>query len=93
MASNHELRRVRFCCRVATNAPVYVAGTFNGWDPRRDRLWQGPFSEGIHTTYLMLEPGRYEYKFVSGTDWFADPDNPETVDDGFGSVNSVLRVS
>lgn len=92
MRSVKKLRKVHFCCRARPGCPVYVAGTFNGWDSRQDRLWQGPFSEGVHTTRLTLRPGRYEYKFVSGTDWFADPDNPDTVDNSFGSVNSVLRV-
>ena len=92
MRSRKNARRVCFRVRAPSDQAVYVAGTFNGWNSRQNRLWQGPFSKGIHTTYLSLQPGRYEYKFVFGRDWFPDPDNPDTVHDGHGSVNSVLRV-
>jgi glycosidase len=45
---------------------------------------------GSWSVELELDPGSYEYKFViDGTDWVADPGNPNTVDDGFGGVNSV----
>ena len=92
MRSHEKTRRVHFHVRAPSDQAVYVAGTFNGWSSRQDRMWQGPFNEGVHKKHLSLRPGRYEYKFVSGIDWFADPDNPDTVDNGFGSVNSVLKV-
>jgi hypothetical protein len=41
-----------------------------------------------------LAPGTYKYKFVinDGAVWEPDKGNPETVDDGYGGVNSVLTV-
>jgi hypothetical protein len=40
----------------------------------------------------VFDEGSYQYKFVvDGAEWIPDPDNPETVDDGFGGVNSVYR--
>ena len=41
---------------------------------------------------VTLDPGSYQYKFiVDGSTWIADPTNPDTVDDGFGGVNSVYK--
>ena len=35
----------------------------------------------------------YTYSFViDGERWVPDPGAPETVDDGFGGVNSILRL-
>ncbi|MBD3367378.1 MAG: hypothetical protein GF405_04255 [Candidatus Eisenbacteria bacterium] len=69
---------------------VYIAGTFNQWDPTTDRLEKG--SDGVWRTTLNLEPGTYEYKFVIDGNWEADPNNPETVPDPYGGENSVLTV-
>lgn len=46
-------------------------------------------------TALSLEDGQtVRYKFVvNGTDWVTDPDNPNTVSDGFGGQNSILEAS
>ena len=48
---------------------------------------------GLWSIVLPLPPGRYEYKFVlDGEKWVPDPGNEEEVDDGFGSVNSIIIV-
>jgi 1,4-alpha-glucan branching enzyme len=69
---------------------VFVAGTFNQWDPTADALTKG--SDGIWRTTIELEPGSYEYKFVIDGNWEADPENPESVPDPYGGENSVLTV-
>jgi 1,4-alpha-glucan branching enzyme len=80
---------------------VTLAGSFNSWggtetgryipeiDPMTD-----PDGDGVWTIVKALPPGRYEYKFVldGAVRWEADPTNPETVDDSYGGVNSVLVV-
>lgn len=93
MRSRKNTRRVCFRVRAPSHHAVYVDGTFNGWNSRQNRLWQGRFSRGIHTTHLSLQPGRYEYKSVFGRDWLPDPDNPDTVYDGHGSMNRVFSVT
>lgn len=67
---------------------VYLAGSFNEW--KHDGLpmkktplgWELPLyiSEGTHT-----------YKYVVDGKWILDPNNPETVPDGTGGWNTVLR--
>ena len=71
---------------------VHVSGSFNSWaepgtalayDAGQD-LWQAA---------IELDAGSYEYKFVlDGSTWVSDPNNPETANDNFGGVNSVLTV-
>ena len=80
---------VRFFYSAPSAKSVAIAGSFNHWDPDKDRL-AGPDKNGVWTVVLPLAPGRYEYRFVvDGTDWVPDPSSP-TVDDGLGGLNSLL---
>lgn len=92
---------IQFRFQAPSARQVTLAGTFNNWggtqtgrydpdiDPMRD-----PDGDGVWTIVKALPPGRYEYKFVldGAVRWEEDPTNPETVDDGYGGVNSVLVV-
>jgi len=70
---------------------VYLAGTFNEWQPRKNPM-HSPDGGRAWTLTLALEPGVYQYKFVvNGTEWYPDPQAP-IVDDGNGNLNSVLWV-
>ena len=70
---------------------VVLTGSFNSWAPNppaaisfvlgNDGAWTG-----MHT----FAAGLHQYKFiVSGNQWIPDPTNPDGVDDGFGSRNSL----
>lgn len=67
---------------------VFLAGSFNQWQPgalplqRTAAGWQLP---------LYLAEGTHTYKFVADGKWLADPQNAETVPDGEGGMNSVIR--
>ena len=69
---------------------VYLAGTFNGWDPAVQPLVKG--DDGLWRTVIELEPGEHLYKFVVDGTWMEDPGNPDSVDDGYGGANSILTV-
>jgi 1,4-alpha-glucan branching enzyme len=69
---------------------VYLAGTFNDWNPEARPLTKG--DDGLWRASIELEPGEYLYKFVVDGTWVEDPGNPESVDDGYGGVNSILTV-
>ncbi len=70
---------------------VYLCGDFNQWIPRglpmirhgEDHWWE---------KRLVLEPGRYEYKFIVNGVWIHNPDAPENVPNIYGSLNSVMEV-
>ena len=73
-----------------------VAGSFNGWvtadSPDAWHL-EDPGSNNVWTTTRVLDPGRYEYKFVINDEWYTDPNNPDQVSDGFDGFNSVLEIT
>lgn len=70
---------------------VYLCGDFNQWSPHslpmirhgEDHWWE---------KHLVLEPGRYEYKFIVNGVWIHNPDAPQNVPNAFGSLNSVMEV-
>ena len=69
---------------------VTIAGNFNGWNTYATELTKN--DAGIWSVRLPLQPARrYLYKFLIDGFWVADPDNPDTVPDGQGGVNSVVQ--
>jgi len=68
-----------------------VAGSFNDWNTEQNALTYKQ-DEGVFTISLLLEPGRYEYKFIVDGVWCIDPECPEWAPSGQGSLNSVLHV-
>lgn len=72
---------------------VAVAGTFNGWNPSA-RLMRDDRGDGIYEAAVQLSPGQHQYKFIiDGHHWVCDPRAAETVPDGFGGRNAVIRVT
>ncbi len=89
--SNRGKRRVTFALRAEPNGEVFVAGTFNNWNPTEHRL--EPNAEGNqYGTTLYLAKGAYEYKFVVNGVWCVDPECADWAPNDFGSLNSVLKV-
>lgn len=71
---------------------VHVSGSFNSWAEPGTALEYDAAKDLWHVA-IELEAGSYEYKFVlDGSTWIRDPNNPETANDNFGGVNSVLTV-
>ncbi len=73
-----------------THSSVSVAGSFNEWNATAWPLvlegthWKGSFGLG---------EGEYAYKVVlDGVTWILDPSGADTVDDGFGGLNTKLSV-
>jgi cyclomaltodextrinase / maltogenic alpha-amylase / neopullulanase len=68
---------------------VQVAGEINSWNPGMGELqrvgdkWQ---------TSFILNPGAYQYQYVTDGTWGLDPGNPNTVANGIGGFNSEVVV-
>jgi 1,4-alpha-glucan branching enzyme len=71
---------------------VFLAGTFNDWNPGAKKM-KHVDGDGRYEATLLLPPGRYEYKFVVNGDWHIDTNNPAWTPNGVGSKNSVIEVS
>ncbi|MDD5600032.1 MAG: glycogen-binding domain-containing protein [Victivallaceae bacterium] len=84
-------KRVILAVNTTPGSDVYVAGTFNDWNPDTKQLLDKDGS-GNYSGTLMLAPGSYEYKFKVNGDWFIDANNPQFTPNGLGTLNSVLTV-
>ena len=84
-------KRVRLEFAAELGSEVYVAGSFNDWDPAATPL-KDKDSAGLYRRALLLSPGRYEYKFVVNGTWCVDPDCTDWQANELGSLNSVLDV-
>lgn len=82
-------KRVKLEIEAEPSAEVCVAGTFNSWDPKQNKLKE---KNGVYSCTLLLPKGRYEYKFVINDVWCVDPKCREWVPNNFGSLNSVVVV-
>ena len=70
---------------------VNIMANFNGWNAYATPMKKG--KDGVWRVKLTLVPGRkYYYKYVIDGYIVADPDNPRTVPDGYGGVNSVIII-
>lgn len=68
---------------------VYLAGTFNDWEPSELKMTKN--KDGIWIYQMSLETGKHLYKFIVDGQWITDPANRKTEgDDPF--KNSVLMV-
>jgi 1,4-alpha-glucan branching enzyme len=83
-------KRVKFKIETEADSEVYVCGSFNDWNPKKNKL---RLKDGVYTTSVLLPKGKYEYKFVINGTWCVDPECLEWIPNGVGSLNSVVTVS
>lgn len=83
-------RKVEFKFVAPKAKEVKLIGDFNNWDCGSILLRKTGGMEWKKE--LILEPGRYEYKFVVDGNWVTDPNNSDKVQNAFGTENSVLEV-
>ena len=69
---------------------VFIAGTFNDWNPNTTPMIAP--GDGRWLKELALPPGRYEYRIIVDGQWTCDPAVAEQVCNSDGDFNSVLNV-
>jgi hypothetical protein len=69
---------------------VFVAGTFNGWQPSATPLQRQ--ADGRWAVEFQIEQGRHEYRFIVDGQWTDDPMSPDYVPNPFGGLNCVLAA-
>lgn len=82
---------VRFDLTAKPGSKVFVAGTFNNWNPTANPLKDNPGS-GHCKAAVRIPVGTHEYKFVVDGVWMVDPKCAQQAPNACGSMNSVLRV-
>jgi 1,4-alpha-glucan branching enzyme len=84
-------RRVVFSVQADPESIVYLAGSFNNWDPQAKEMTDKKHT-GLFSAAVMLQPGTHEYKFVINGTWCVDPTNSDWTQNSLGTLNSVLVV-
>ena len=84
-------KQVQFEISSEPGSQVYLAGTFNDWNPNAHPLNGKPDSEHFTTT-VFIPVGTHEYKFVVNGVWRVDPNCAAWVPNDQGSLNSVVHV-
>ena len=84
-----QKKRVYFKILAPEAREVHLCGTFNNWEVDARCLKKG--SNGDWRTFLSLEPGVYEYRFLVDGEW-ADHTESEMVPNAFGTKNCVRVV-
>jgi 1,4-alpha-glucan branching enzyme len=83
-ADSTKRKRIEFRLHTESGTNIFVAGTFNNWSPTI--MKQKDKGAGFYGITLTLSVGRHEYKFVVA-------ENPETVQNAFGSMNSIITIA
>lgn len=68
---------------------VQVAGEINSWNPGLGEMQR--VGDAWETSFI-LNPGAYQYQYVTDGAWGLDPGNPNTVSNGIGGFNSEVTV-
>ncbi len=76
---------------------VFLAGTFNDWNPKSIPMKKAKGGDWTHT--LDLAPGRHEFKFVIDGQWCCEPgcdkpyhECPGCVANRYGTMNRSIEV-
>ena len=85
------MRRVGFVFQGAPGKTVYIAGSFNDWEPEKSPMLYDD-AAGYYAIDIDLAPGYYEYKFVVDDLWVLDETNHNFAANDFGTLNSVIEI-
>ncbi|WP_179213457.1 alpha-amylase family glycosyl hydrolase [Ekhidna lutea] len=69
---------------------VKIKGEFNAWNPNNTVLEK---NGNAFSTYELLSPGTYQYLYVIDGKEIRDPQNPDSISNGMGGWNSVIRIA
>ncbi|MDP1795890.1 MAG: glycogen-binding domain-containing protein [Planctomycetaceae bacterium] len=97
-APQEQPSATRFECHAPAARAVFLAGTFNGWDPKATPMIKDV--EGHWTVAVVLLTGRYEFKFVVDGAWCCEPGCegphhgcPKCVPNSSGTMNRLIEVT
>ena len=91
VGKNNKPRKIEFLAKATAGSKVFLAGSFNNWDPKAVAMKHNGDSQ--YKAIVSLPPGRHEYKFVINGIWHMDEQCRQWVPNSFGSLNSVVEVS
>jgi hypothetical protein len=81
---------IRFSFHGESGIPVFLAGTFNSWDPFMYQLTE--HKPGEYTLELPLPPGTWQYAFIYKGEQVLDQENPIKVYTRDGRTASEISI-
>jgi 1,4-alpha-glucan branching enzyme len=84
-------KRVTLVLKAPNAKAVYLMGDFNQWNQKAHPMKKE--ADGTWKKTIMVQPGRYEYRFLVDGQWRNDPANDQICPNCFGTENNVLKVS
>jgi 1,4-alpha-glucan branching enzyme len=88
--STEKVKKTEFSLSAPQAQGVSTAGDFNQWNPSSHPMKMD--EEGIWRISLALNPGQYEYRFFVDGEWQNDPNCFSSVENPFGTSNSLKIV-
>ncbi len=66
---------------------VKIKGEFTNWQQKPLH-----YNNGLWSYTSKVNPGNHQYVFVVNEKEIPDPNNPDTIDNGMGGTNSILKI-
>lgn len=85
-----NLQPVRFGYFCPEARDVFLAGSFNGWDPRVHPMQRD--SVGDWSLELALPPGEHRYRLIVDGVWCDDPSAQRLVANPYGGFDAIIQV-
>lgn len=84
-----EKKMVTFSIEAAPESSVFVAGSFNEWNPDKNQLKKQ--KSGKFSARFSVPKGQHEFKYVIDGNWVTD-ESAEVVWNDQGSQNNLINV-
>jgi len=85
-----QRRRVTLSISAPHAEAVFLVGDFNQWNEKMHPMRQE--ADGVWKKSILVQPGRYEYRFLVDDQWQNDPSNDHLCPNCFGTENNILDV-
>ena len=89
--TRYKNRQVDFWISSVSGSQIFVAGTFNNWNPKTNQMHE-QCCKGFFKTALFVSCGIHEYKFIANGIWMPDPSCHSRILNTYGSENSVIHI-
>jgi 1,4-alpha-glucan branching enzyme len=85
-----DAARVHFELFHPTAKRVFIAGSFNGWNPSATAMASAGHGKWLRELWLL--PGEHEYLLVVDGEWVFDPRSADYAPNVFGGMNAVVQA-
>lgn len=89
--SPSKRRRVTLSYEAPQAETVLLMGDFNKWNEKKHPMIKR--KSGLWEKIIVVQPGRYEYRFLVDGHWQNDPGNTRLCPNCFGSSNNILEIN